>query len=104
MICVNIPGWEKTKAEVVGCQGPAHTMRPHTPHPRQAIAHRCNPRDAPVKLIVKEKTKMNTDYLNFCPRLKKMIDTGTSINSKGEKIQIAGTSTLNNIRIIREIL
>ncbi len=47
---------------------------------------------------------MNTDYLNFCPRLKKMIDTGTSVNSKGEKIQIAGTSILNNIRIIREIL
>ena len=47
---------------------------------------------------------MNTDYLNFCPRLKKMIDTGTSVNSKGEKIKIAGTSTLNNIRIIREIL
>ncbi|MBC6419493.1 MAG: class I SAM-dependent methyltransferase [Prochloron sp. SP5CPC1] len=47
---------------------------------------------------------MNTDYLNFCPRLKEIIDTGTTVNSKGEKIKTEAISTLNNIKVIREIL
>jgi cephalosporin hydroxylase len=46
-----------------------------------------------------------TDYFNFCPRLKEIIETGQSIDSQGSAISINGVfSTLNNLHIIRELL
>lgn len=47
---------------------------------------------------------MEMEYLNFCPRLKEIVETGESIDFEGNLISVSGTSTLNNIRIIREIL
>lgn len=47
---------------------------------------------------------VNAQYLNFCPRLKEMLTSGRSIDRNGEIVEIGGTSTVNNIRVIREIL
>lgn len=47
---------------------------------------------------------MNLEYLNFCPRLKQLLETGATLNARGQRVPIAGTSTLNNLRVIREIL
>jgi predicted O-methyltransferase YrrM len=46
----------------------------------------------------------DTHYLTFCPRLKTMIETGTTLDRNGEPVQIAGVSTLNNLRVIRELI
>jgi hypothetical protein len=47
---------------------------------------------------------MHTEYLNFCPRLKKIIDSGQSIDKSGKVVPVAGVSTLNNLRVIREMM
>lgn len=47
---------------------------------------------------------MDTQYLNFSPRLKEIVETGKSLNLKGEVIKTSGVSTLNNIRIMRELV
>ena len=47
---------------------------------------------------------MNTDYLKFCPKLKEIIESGQSLNQRGETVEIRAVSTLGNIRVIRELL
>jgi predicted O-methyltransferase YrrM len=47
---------------------------------------------------------MSTAYLEFCPRLKAMIDSGRSLDESGQEIEITGLSTLGNIRAIRELI
>ena len=47
---------------------------------------------------------MDTEYLQFSPRLKEMIRSRRSLDRNGEEIEISGLSTLGNIRAIRELL
>src|SRR5437879_1642457 len=42
--------------------------------------------------------------LDFCPRLKKMLDSGHATLPNGSVIPTTGTSTLNNIQIIRHFV
>lgn len=47
---------------------------------------------------------MDATYLDFCPKLRKMMESGKSLDLSGNVVQIGGISTLNNIRIIRELI
>lgn len=47
---------------------------------------------------------MNMDYFSFCPRLREMLETGNFTDAEGKRIPIKGTSTPNNLRIIRELI
>jgi hypothetical protein len=48
---------------------------------------------------------MDLDYFDFSPTLKKMLSTGLTVRKDGEVVEVGGgASTLNNLRLIREIL
>jgi len=47
---------------------------------------------------------MKTEYLEFCPRLRQIYESGQSIDRDGNPVRASGFSTLNNLRIIRELL
>lgn len=47
---------------------------------------------------------MNEKYFEFCPRLKRILETGETIGAKGQSIPIGALSTRNNLRVLREII
>ncbi|NJK39098.1 MAG: class I SAM-dependent methyltransferase [Oscillatoriales cyanobacterium RM2_1_1] len=47
---------------------------------------------------------MSTNFLDFSPRLKNIIETGKSIDENRNTIDVAGTSTINNLKVIRGLI
>lgn len=47
---------------------------------------------------------MQLSYLNFCPTLKKIIETGKTIDENHNTIPVSGLSSINNIKVLREIV
>ena len=47
---------------------------------------------------------MNTSFLAFNPRLRQILETGTSENKHGSPISVNSTSTLNNLHVLRQVI
>lgn len=47
---------------------------------------------------------METTYLTFCPKLKGMLETGLTRDEGGKEVPTQGTSTMGNLRAIRETI
>ncbi|NEQ07435.1 MULTISPECIES: class I SAM-dependent methyltransferase [unclassified Moorena] len=48
--------------------------------------------------------KMELSYLEFCPSLNNIIATGKSIDENNNTIPVSGLSSINNIKVLREII